>query len=266
MVTSIIRENEALRVIVADGSRRRAAHAFSSPVAICVLEGPAAGWRVAGAERWIDKSGVLLLNAFVPRVDLGGPVGKRRIVTALFRRQWIEKNLAERRSVDPQRPFARIVAPLSGDLRARFAEAADASGARAFDAAARGLATALLETHASPDVPRATRALDYRIRRATEFAASHPGRRVTVDAILAASRLSRSRFFELFGECLGVAPQEYLDALALEAALDALSGSDTPIGKLADALGFSNPDGFTRFVLREIGVTPRAYRKVLRVA
>ncbi|MCM0021829.1 MAG: helix-turn-helix domain-containing protein [Tagaea sp.] len=82
--------------------------------------------------------------------------------------------------------------------------------------------------------------------------------------MLAASRLSRSRFFELFGECLGMAPQEYLDALMLETVLDALGAGKTQIGKLAAALGFANPDGFTRFVRREIGITPRAYRKALR--
>lgn len=222
------------------------------------------GWRVAGAERWIDGSGILLLNAFVPLADLGGRNGRRRIVTALFRRRWIARRLAARRGVDPQRPFARIVAPLSGELRALFAAATDAPSGRAFEAAAAGLAAALLEHHASAAVPGPPRALDFRIRRAIELAAARPGRRVRVDDLLAATGLSRSRFFELFGECLGMAPQEYLDALTLEAALDALSAAKTPIGKLAGDLGFANADGFTRFVRREIGVTPRGFRKSLR--
>ncbi|MFM7344704.1 MAG: helix-turn-helix domain-containing protein [Tagaea sp.] len=222
------------------------------------------GWRVAGAERWIDRSGMLLLNAFVPLTDLGAASGKRRIATALFRRRWIARRLAGRRGFDPQRPFARIVAPLSGERRALFAAAADAPGRRAFDDAATSLATALLDGHASADVPGPARALDFRVRRAVELAAARPGRRVRVEDLLAATGLSRSRFFELFGECLGMAPQEYLDALTLEAALDALSAAKTPIGKLAGELGFANADGFTRFVRREIGVTPRDYRKALR--
>jgi AraC-like DNA-binding protein len=263
---SIVRENEALRVIVADGVPRQATHAFSGPASICVLEGSAVGWRVAGAERWIDATGLLLLNAFVPFAQLGGPSGKRRIVTAMFRRRWIEKHLAGRRGVDPQRPFAKIVTPIAAEVRARFVQAADAGDARALEAAMTGLATALLETNAATDVPNPARAFDYRIRRAIDLAALRPDRRVSVDDMIAASRLSRSRFFELFGECLGMAPQEYLDALALEAALDALGSADTPVGKLSRALGFSNPDGFTRFVRREIGVTPRAYRKALRGA
>jgi AraC-like DNA-binding protein len=263
-VASRVRESEALRVIVADGVRRRAAHAFSCPAAICVIEGPAAGWRVAGTERWIDASGLLTLNAFEPFADLGGTGRGRRIVTVLFRRRWLERRLDGSRGIDPQRPFARVISPLCIDLRARFARTADAAAPHTFEAAASGLAGALLDFHAAAGVPAAPRALDYRIRRAIDLAASRPGRRVSVDAMLEASRLSRSRFFELFGACLGAAPQEYLDALALEAALDALGSTRTPIGRLAGALGFANPDGFTRFVRREIGVTPRAYRKALR--
>jgi AraC-like DNA-binding protein len=264
MGDSVVRESDALRVVISDGVRRRVAHAYAGPVAICVLEGPAFGWRVAGTERWIDTTGLLTLNGFVPHAELDGATGKRRIAMAMFRRAWIERRLADRRGVDPQRPFARVVGPLASDLRARFRQAADADGARAFATTAEGLATALLDAHASPDAPRTTRAMDYRIRRAIDLAATRPGRRISVDDMLAASRLSRSRFFELFGECLGMAPQAYLDALALEATLDALGSADTAIGKLSRALGFSNPDGFTRFVRREVGVTPRDYRKALR--
>jgi AraC-like DNA-binding protein len=260
---SLFRESESLRFIVADGARRRASHAYSCPISICVLDGPATGWRVAGAERRIDATGLLTLNALVSHTELGGRAGKRRIATAMFRRSWIEGHLAARRGVDPQRPFERIVAPLTAELRTRFAQAADAKSCRAFDAAATGLAVALLDANAASDVPSAARALDYRIRRAIEIAATRPGRRVSVDDLIAASGLSRSRFFELFGECLGMAPQEYLDALALEAALGALASNDAPIGRLAGMLGFANADGFTRFVRREIGVTPRSYRKSL---
>ncbi|MFN8759424.1 MAG: helix-turn-helix domain-containing protein [Tagaea sp.] len=88
-----------------------------------------------------------------------------------------------------------------------------------------------------------------------------PKRVATVEEMLAASELSRSRFFQLFRECTGLTPQMYIDAHTIETAIDALTRNDKPISRLARELGYGTPERFARYIRRMTGVGPRDFRR-----
>lgn len=157
-----------------------------------------------------------------------------------------------RRRLTPRRARARhLIGLLAG------AQTSD----RALLDATTELAVCVVDAHSTEDPARPRLAFDYRIRRAIRVATADSNRVATVEDMLAASELSRSRFFELFRDCMGTTPQIFLDAHAADIAIAALVESDKPIARLARDLGFANADGFTRLVRRATGLTPRDFRR-----
>jgi len=62
----------------------------------------------------------------------------------------------------------------------------------------------------------------------------------------------------------GCTPGDYLRTLRLTHARTALGGSDRPVGAIALDAGFYDQSHFTRAFRRAMGVTPLAYRRLLR--
>ena len=102
---------------------------------------------------------------------------------------------------------------------------------------------------------------DFRIRRAVTLMRDNVDRTPDLAEVAAKVGLSRSRFFELFATCTGVAPKQYLDMLRMEAAIEALSRGGQSIAEIADACGYSAQSHFTRFFVQQIGITPGEYRR-----
>ena len=71
--------------------------------------------------------------------------------------------------------------------------------------------------------------------------------------------LGISRFFELFRQETGVSPIRYRNMLRIEMSQQLLLGSDS-IEAIADRLGFSSADYFTRVFKGIVGMTPGSYR------
>lgn len=190
----------------------------------------------------------------------GGPV-----LGVLMAPEFVAERVAGKRGVSAARPFGAARAPLSASLRGLAERLAaligdPASGDAAIAETTSAFAAAVLDAHARP-ADSGGPAFDYRIRRAIQIAAREPTRAVTVEAMLEASELSRSRFFELFRACVGATPQIFLDARADDVAIAALARSDAPIAQMARDLGFANADGFSRLVRRATGLTPRDFRR-----
>lgn len=102
---------------------------------------------------------------------------------------------------------------------------------------------------------------DPRIRRATAFMREHLGTRLSIDDVARACGLSRPHFFTLFRACTSVAPAMYLNTLRMESAFSRLPGAQTPINRLAETLGFAEPQHFTRFFRQNLGIPPSEYRR-----
>lgn len=72
--------------------------------------------------------------------------------------------------------------------------------------------------------------------------------------------LSRSQVGRLFVEAFGKSPIAYLTMLRTERMAALLRTTDTPIAKIAQEVGWSDPDFAARQFRRSVGVTPRSYR------
>jgi AraC-like DNA-binding protein len=60
---------------------------------------------------------------------------------------------------------------------------------------------------------------------------------------------------------LGITPVTYLNRYRLLQARELLENTDMKITQIALAVGFSESAHFTRTFQREVGVSPRAYRR-----
>lgn len=102
---------------------------------------------------------------------------------------------------------------------------------------------------------------DFRIRRALVLMRAEAGEALDIAEVASRVGLSRSRFFDLFTACTGLAPKQYLDMLRMDIAIDSLARSDEPIASIAQRCGYSAQSHFTRFFAQQIGITPGEYRR-----
>lgn len=88
-----------------------------------------------------------------------------------------------------------------------------------------------------------------------------PGNARSLDRYAASMRLSRDRFVHLFKDVMGVPPHRYIQEAKLSFARRLLRESDLTVTEIAAALGYDDPLYFSRLFRREIGTSPREYRK-----
>jgi AraC-like DNA-binding protein len=258
-----------LRMVLSDGVRKGPAHAHAWPTVKIQLDGAAATWRSDAGNTVLAPGEALMMNAYEMHESLDRTSAPdRRMLVVMMAPEAVEQLVAPGPNApDAERPFASGKVELSPALRVGAASLAGLleTGQTGDDAArdlARTLASGLLDAYGVPAAPRKGPALDFRVRHAIERARTAP-EFFSVDDMIAISGLSRSRFFELFTAGLGLPPQAYLDSLLLFRAADALLYSKKPVASVGKELGFDVPDTFTRFVGRQLGLTPRAYRRIV---
>lgn len=88
-----------------------------------------------------------------------------------------------------------------------------------------------------------------------------PATAQAIDSYAAGMRLSRDRFVHLFKDVMGIPPHRYVQEAKLSLARRLLRESNLPITEIADALGYDDPLYFSRLFRREVGLSPRDYRK-----
>lgn len=79
--------------------------------------------------------------------------------------------------------------------------------------------------------------------------------------IAAAGEVSRSRCCQLFRECMGITPNEYVINYRLEHAMALLRESGISMTEIANICGFNSSSYFAEVFSRYKGCTPTAYRK-----
>lgn len=242
-------------------------YAHLHALAVFAMAPSAWRYRVADEECVLDMDHLVLVNPLTAHAPL--PEAREGETAPLLgvtlAHDFVAERVAGKRGVLAARPFGAPRVRPSPELRAmadRLAAviADPASPDHAITAATSDLANGVIEAYATP-TDAAGPAFDYRIRRAIQIAAADPKRVATVEEMLAASELSRSRFFQLFRECTGLTPQMYIDAHTIETAIDALTRNDKPISRLARELGYGTPERFARYIRRMTGVGPRDFRR-----
>jgi AraC-like DNA-binding protein len=86
-------------------------------------------------------------------------------------------------------------------------------------------------------------------------------KRLTMEEVAFKLNLSDSYFIRLFKDKMNMTPKRYFTRLKVEAAASMLSGSELPVHRIAERLGFSSEFHLSRVIKQITGFSPREYRK-----
>lgn len=104
-------------------------------------------------------------------------------------------------------------------------------------------------------------ALDPRTGAAVSAIHADPRRDWTVDQLAGRCNLSRSRFSELFTERVGKPPLTYLRLVRLGGAAQLLRDTSTPVGVIAEMVGYTSEPAFSRAFRSHYGNSPAGWRR-----
>ncbi|MFD2580016.1 helix-turn-helix domain-containing protein [Novosphingobium colocasiae] len=82
-----------------------------------------------------------------------------------------------------------------------------------------------------------------------------------LEALAERAGLTPTHFCRVFKRATGVSPHQYVMRARLDRARLMLEQSDTPMARIADALGFTSQSHFTRAFRQFAGETPSDFRK-----
>ena len=111
---------------------------------------------------------------------------------------------------------------------------------------------------------RSRQVSDAVIARCQEWVATHYQRDSPVAAMTRLSQLAERSFKRRFARAMGMPPLEYVHALRLEAAKQALETSDEAVDEIAAQVGYEDASFFGRLFRRKVGLTPAQYRRRFR--
>jgi LacI family transcriptional regulator len=101
---------------------------------------------------------------------------------------------------------------------------------------------------------------DAKIAGAMRFMRQHAAGGVNVSDVLRAVPMARTAFERRFKAVLGTTPHAHLRKLRMERVRELLVSTSLPVGEIAAATGFENPEYLSAMFRRECGESPREYR------
>jgi AraC family transcriptional regulator len=99
-----------------------------------------------------------------------------------------------------------------------------------------------------------------KLRRVTEYIATHLSEELRVESLSAVAGLSASRFAHAFRASVGVAPHAFITSARIEKAQELLRSGHRPIAEIALECGFKDPSHFSRVFRASSGATPQEFR------
>lgn len=102
---------------------------------------------------------------------------------------------------------------------------------------------------------------DERIGRAIATMHKQPAGKWTATSLASRAGMSRSSFFARFNELVGEPPARYLARWRMWVAADLLRRESLSMGELAERVGYSSEDAFSKVFKKIIGVSPVQYRR-----
>lgn len=99
------------------------------------------------------------------------------------------------------------------------------------------------------------------VQKAIEFITSNYSYPITIEDIASYVGLSRSHLFRSFETVLGQSPKEYLTEFRMKQACYLLEHTSLSITAIANSLGFDNSLYFSKIFHKEIGTSPKIWRK-----
>jgi len=102
---------------------------------------------------------------------------------------------------------------------------------------------------------------DERIGRAIATMHHDPAGKWTATTLASRAGMSRSSFFARFNELVGEPPARYLARWRMWVAADLLQREQLSMGELAERVGYSSEDAFSRVFKKAHGMSPGQYRR-----
>lgn len=103
----------------------------------------------------------------------------------------------------------------------------------------------------------------FRLEKARQYLQQHYTEDLRVDEVAAQAHLSSFHFTRLFKEAFGMTPNQYQQHLRIEEAKRLLVMTDLQVGEIAERLGYSSPEYFSRSFRARAGTTPRSFARGL---
>jgi AraC-like DNA-binding protein len=267
-------EGDFGRVMLVEAFTPLAPHAHPEYAALIKHDGADGAYRVKGVRHGFTRDDVILINSLEMHDNARGDDDEAtRLLAIYLTPDWIARAWPALMPADgklfanPREAITPRVRGLADLLAVEMLNDRFSSEAR-IDFVLQELTLALLESYVmcrdrKVRAWQGSRLADHRIRRALALLRAEPGMDTDIDDIATQVSLSRSRFYELFQICTGLSPRAYADMLCTQTAISRLSLSAVPISEIASDLGFSAQGNFTRFFMRQIGVAPSEYRRVV---
>ena len=102
-----------------------------------------------------------------------------------------------------------------------------------------------------------------RLEKARQFVQQHYAENLRLEDIAAQAHVSPFHFVRLFKEAFGVTPNQYHQQLRIEEAKRLLVMTDLQVAEIADRLGYSSPEYFSRTFSAHVGASPRRFVRQL---
>jgi AraC family transcriptional regulator len=110
-------------------------------------------------------------------------------------------------------------------------------------------------------IPSPQNIASWKVRRLLEYIEQHLSGDLTLEAMASEVSVSPLYLARAFKAAVGRSPHQYVLQRRIERAKELLRGSDTPIVEVALAAGFSSQSHLSNWFLRQVGVSPAAYRR-----
>jgi transcriptional regulator GlxA family with amidase domain len=102
------------------------------------------------------------------------------------------------------------------------------------------------------------------LRRVLDAVVENPDANHTLAAMARRAGVSARHMTRLFADEVGTTPARYVEQVRLEAAQAMLETGDDPMDVIARRTGFGSPESLRRAFVRNLGVTPGAFRASFR--
>ena len=132
------------------------------------------------------------------------------------------------------------------------------------DFALKELLIRLMQTQARNMVEKGALKNTSRIGFVVDYIKKNLHQKLSVDAIAKLAYVSKSGFFELFKEELGISPNEFIVKERIKKAKELLSRNFS-VKETAFQTGFTDTNYFTRVFKQWVGTTPKNYQDQIRV-
>lgn len=104
----------------------------------------------------------------------------------------------------------------------------------------------------------------WQIRRCTDYLNEHAGENIGLEQLAALVGLSPFHFARAFKRSTGLPPHRYQLGVRIARAKALLEATDKPVTQIAFDVGYESPQALARLFQREVGVSPRDYRRQYR--